>query len=127
MKKKEEQLVRKVTDMIQKTREGKLHWDIQCQTTEYNDPAISALFVISNITGHRNQHRQRCNNNLIFMHSFFHVYSSCTDILTTTTLCASTGNNDITALEISVTVFAFPPPCATTTTPSIFGICLQIT
>ncbi len=38
-KKKEEQLVRKVTDMIQKTREGKLHWDIQCQTTEYNDPA----------------------------------------------------------------------------------------
>lgn len=29
----------KVTDMIQKTREGKLHWDIQCQTTEYNDPA----------------------------------------------------------------------------------------
>ena len=34
MKKKEEQLVRKVTDMIQKTREGKLHWDIQCQTTE---------------------------------------------------------------------------------------------
>ena len=37
MKKKEEQLVRKVTDMIQKTREGKLHWDIQCQTTEYND------------------------------------------------------------------------------------------
>lgn len=39
MKKKEEQLVRKVTDMIQKTREGKLHWDIQCQTTEYNDPA----------------------------------------------------------------------------------------
>ena len=39
MKKKEEQLIRKVTDMIQKTREGKLHWDIQCQTTEYNDPA----------------------------------------------------------------------------------------
>lgn len=39
MKKKEEQLVRKVTDMIQKTREGKLYWDIQCQTTEYNDPA----------------------------------------------------------------------------------------
>ena len=37
MKKKEEQLVRKVTDMIQKTREGKLHWDIQCQTTEYNE------------------------------------------------------------------------------------------
>lgn len=34
MKKKEEQLVRKVTDMIQKTG-----GDIQCQTTEYNDPA----------------------------------------------------------------------------------------
>ena len=46
MKKKEEQLVRKVTDMIQKTREGKLHWDIQCQTTEYNDPAkIDECFV----------------------------------------------------------------------------------
>lgn len=43
MKKKEEQLVRKVTDMIQKTREGKLHWDIQCQTTEYNDPSTKPV------------------------------------------------------------------------------------
>ena len=33
MKKKEEQLVRKVTDMIQKTREGKLHWDIPVSYT----------------------------------------------------------------------------------------------
>ena len=43
MKKKEEQLIRKVTDMIQKTREGKLHWDIQCQTTEYNDPTTKPV------------------------------------------------------------------------------------
>ena len=43
MKKKEEQLIRKVTDMIQKTREGKLHWDIQCQTTEYNDPSTKPV------------------------------------------------------------------------------------
>lgn len=41
--KKEEQLAKKVTELIQKTREGKLHWDIQCQTTEYNDPAIKPV------------------------------------------------------------------------------------
>lgn len=35
--KKEEHLVKKLTDMIQKTQEGKMQWDIQCQTTEYND------------------------------------------------------------------------------------------
>lgn len=36
--KKEEHLIRELTDMIAKTQEGKLQWDIQCQTTEYNDP-----------------------------------------------------------------------------------------
>jgi hypothetical protein len=37
--KKEEQLLRDVTEMVKLTEGGKLQWDIQCQTTEYNDPA----------------------------------------------------------------------------------------
>jgi hypothetical protein len=37
--KKEEQLLRDVTEMIKLTKEGKIAWDIQCQTTEYNDAA----------------------------------------------------------------------------------------
>lgn len=40
---KQEQLIRKVTDLIQQTQAGKMHWDIQCQTTEYNDPQIKPV------------------------------------------------------------------------------------
>jgi hypothetical protein len=37
--KKEEQLLKNITELIKQTQEGKVQWDIQCQTTEYNDPA----------------------------------------------------------------------------------------
>ncbi len=35
--KTEEQLLRKLTDMIKDTRAGSLRWEVECQTTEYND------------------------------------------------------------------------------------------
>lgn len=35
MKRKEE-LIRELTAMIKDTRAGKIHWDVKCQTTEYN-------------------------------------------------------------------------------------------
>lgn len=37
--KKETGLMRKLTELTKETKAGKLHWDIQYQTTEYNDPA----------------------------------------------------------------------------------------
>lgn len=37
--KKEEELLKDVTDLIKETQEGNVHWDIQYQTSEYNDPA----------------------------------------------------------------------------------------
>lgn len=37
--KREEQLLRELTDLVKETKEGGLQWDIQCQTTEYNDPS----------------------------------------------------------------------------------------
>jgi hypothetical protein len=41
--KKEEELLRDVTELVKQTIGGKIHWDIQCQTTEYNDPATKPL------------------------------------------------------------------------------------
>ncbi len=35
--KKQEELIKQLTDMAKDTKSGKLHWDIVCQTTEYND------------------------------------------------------------------------------------------
>lgn len=37
--KKEKELMRELTELTRETKAGKLHWDIQYQTTEYNDPA----------------------------------------------------------------------------------------
>ena len=37
--KKETGLMRKLTELTKETKAGKLHWDIQYQTTEYSDPA----------------------------------------------------------------------------------------
>lgn len=37
--KKETELMRELTELTKETKEGKLHWDVQYQTTEYNDPA----------------------------------------------------------------------------------------
>ena len=37
--KKETELMRELTELTKETRAGRIHWDIQYQTTEYNDPA----------------------------------------------------------------------------------------
>ena len=37
--KKETELMRELTELTKDTKAGKIHWDIQYQTTEYNDPA----------------------------------------------------------------------------------------
>jgi hypothetical protein len=34
--KKQEELMRELSDMVKETKAGKLHWKIDCQTTEYN-------------------------------------------------------------------------------------------
>lgn len=41
--KKETELMRKLTELSRETKEGKIHWDIQYQTTEYNDPAAKPV------------------------------------------------------------------------------------
>lgn len=38
--KKEEQLLKELTDLVKETKEGRVQWDVQCQTTEYNDPSL---------------------------------------------------------------------------------------
>lgn len=35
--KREEELVKQLTDMVKDTKAGKVHWKVTCQTTEYND------------------------------------------------------------------------------------------
>lgn len=37
--KKEEELLKQLMDMTKDTKAGKIHWDVKCQTTEYNDAA----------------------------------------------------------------------------------------
>lgn len=37
--KREEELLKQLTEMTKETKMGKISWDIKCQTTEYNDPA----------------------------------------------------------------------------------------
>lgn len=36
--KKEEELLKQLTEMTKETKAGKILWEIKCQTTEYNDP-----------------------------------------------------------------------------------------
>lgn len=36
--KREEELLKQLTEMVKDTKAGKIFWDINCQTTEYNDP-----------------------------------------------------------------------------------------
>lgn len=36
--KKQEELVKQLTDMTKETKAGKIHWNVICQTTEYNQP-----------------------------------------------------------------------------------------
>ena len=35
--KKEQELLKQLTEMSKDTKAGKIHWDIKCQTTEYNE------------------------------------------------------------------------------------------
>ena len=35
--KREEELVKQLTEMVKDTKAGKIHWNVICQTTEYND------------------------------------------------------------------------------------------
>lgn len=35
--KKEEELLKQLTEMTKDTKSGKIHWNIECQTTEYNE------------------------------------------------------------------------------------------
>lgn len=37
--KREDELVKQLTEMAKETKQGKIAWEIKCQTTEYNDPA----------------------------------------------------------------------------------------
>ena len=37
--KRTEELVKQLTDMVKDTKAGKIHWNVICQTTEYNDLA----------------------------------------------------------------------------------------
>lgn len=41
--KKEDELVKQLTEMIKDTKSGKITWNIECQTTEYNDPATKPV------------------------------------------------------------------------------------
>ena len=36
---KEDELLKQLMDMTKDTKTGKIHWDVKCQTTEYNDPS----------------------------------------------------------------------------------------
>ena len=37
--KREDELVKQLTEMAKETKQGKIAWEVKCQTTEYNDPA----------------------------------------------------------------------------------------
>lgn len=36
--KREEELLKQLSEMVKDTKMGKIQWDVKCQTTEYNDP-----------------------------------------------------------------------------------------
>lgn len=42
--KKEDELLRDLTEMVKETNAGRIHWEVKCQTTEYN-PAEEKLVV----------------------------------------------------------------------------------
>ena len=37
--KKEDELLKELTDMVKETKKGQIKWKLSCQTTEYNDEA----------------------------------------------------------------------------------------
>ena len=38
--KREDELLKELTDMIKETKKGQLKWKLTCKTTEYNDEAV---------------------------------------------------------------------------------------
>lgn len=41
--KKQDELLKQLTEMTKETKAGKIAWEVICQTTEYNDPATKPL------------------------------------------------------------------------------------
>ncbi len=39
--KKEDELLKELTDMVKETKKGQIKWKLSCQTTEYNDEAVA--------------------------------------------------------------------------------------
>ena len=48
--KKPEELSHLLTELYKETKEGKIHWNIQVQTTEHNDPATKPVEVEDGIS-----------------------------------------------------------------------------
>ena len=41
--KKEDELLKELTDMVKETKKGQIKWKLSCQTTEYNDEAVKQI------------------------------------------------------------------------------------
>lgn len=48
--KKEQSLMRDLTDMVKETKSGRLKWKVICQTTEYNETTTKPTVIEDNIT-----------------------------------------------------------------------------
>ena len=48
--KREDELLKELTDMIKETKKGQLKWKLTCKTTEYNDEAVKPTVTEDGIT-----------------------------------------------------------------------------
>ena len=48
--KKEDELLKELTDMVKETKKGQIKWKLSCQTTEYNDEAVKPTVTENGIT-----------------------------------------------------------------------------
>lgn len=48
--KKEDELLKELTEMVKETKKGQLKWKLSCQTTEYNDEAVKPTVTEDGIT-----------------------------------------------------------------------------
>ena len=48
--KKEDELLKELTDMVKETKKGQIKWKLSCQTTEYNDEAVKPTVTEDGIT-----------------------------------------------------------------------------
>ena len=48
--KKQDELLKQLTEMIKDTKNGKIRWDVDCQTTEYNDKEQKPQVVEEGLT-----------------------------------------------------------------------------